>query len=231
MAQVKNQSDSRRNVHPVDQFHRMWFGSIETATGDFCSLIRPASPAGRPSWVDPLRTPQAYLQMPKDESGYGQLGKIEVQFDRWITQLEADEVEWYKQLHVVALTVYKRVDPVDVPHLENDAFVRDLTGPKPWPSSVVVKAAQGGDRQYLGLEPLDTEHMKALGLVAAADVRTFVENAPQAVAAPAAATSEFPPIPETYQEFVSWDIKYGGAKNLTEAAAHWKAHRANLAAK
>ena len=225
MATAKSQAQQRRDIHPVDQFGRRWFASIEIATGDITGRLHIAG-----ALIDPLRTPQKFVDMPRDDNGYGDLTRVEVNGDAWIAEVENDERDWYRQLHVVARDVYKRLDPTDIPTLENDAFVRSLTGPKPWPSSSVIRQAMAGDRQYLGLEPLDREHREALGIVTLEDTR-HIGAAPATVPMPTAATAETPLPPDTYPEFLRWAFQHGGCKgDMAKAAKLWNEHRDSLKA-
>lgn len=219
MARETTQQSQRRDIRPVDQFGRKFFGSIEVATGGFTGQINAAG-----GWIDPLRTPQKFLGMPGDENGDSQLGRLVVDFPSWITEIKQDEAQWYQSLLEIAGQKYSRLDPNDVPHLENDPFIRGLTGPKPWPSSVVLDAAMQGDRQYLGFEKLDDAHKTALGIPLASGAE-LAARAKVAVPLARTESAPIPPPPNTYQEFVTWAFKYDGAKNLTESAAKWNEHK------
>ena len=221
---IKTQANARRDVHPIDQFGRRWFGSIELATGDLTGSINAAG-----GWRDPLRTPQKFLAMPKDASGFGDLSKIHLDVAGWIAEVEEDERTWYTQLHVIARDVYKRLDPTDIPQLENDAFVRGLAGPKPWPSTSVLQRARDGDPQFLGLEPLDKEHREALGIITLEDTR-HIGSAPAAVGMPKASKASIPDPPDKYAEFVKWAFQHAGVKSLTAAAKLWQEHKAKVPA-
>ena len=229
---IKTQASARRDVHPLDQFGREWFGSIELKTGDLTGVITAAG-----GWRDPLRTPQKFLAMPKDASGFGILGKIHIDIDGWIAENDEAERQWYEQLHIIARDVYKRLDPTDIPQLENDAFVRGLAGRKPWPSTAVLhrintfdeEGRPSGDLQFLGLEPLDKEHREALGIITLEDTR-HIGDAPATVGMPKAELANVPEPPETYAEFVKWAFQHAGCKDLTTVAKLWQEHKAKVPA-
>lgn len=217
MARETTQQSQRRDIRPVDQFGRKYFASIEIATGGVTGQITK-------TFVDPLNTPQKFLEMPGDENGDSQLNRLVVNFERWKSEIVQDEGQWYQTLLNIAGQKYSRLDPNDVPHLENDPFIRGLAGPKPWPSSLVIDAAAAGDRQYLGFEKLDTEHRKALGLPYI-DGPTLAAHAAATVPTATADSASIPPPPDTYQEFLTWAFKYNGARNLTDGAAQWNEHK------
>lgn len=213
VATPKNQADQRRDLVLADQFGRRWFMSIEILTGEPTGAITRAG-----SWLDPLKTPQQFIKVPPTDIAGGQW-RVEIDFPNWLQQQEAAEEYWGQMMRRAALAIYKKLDPEDLPHLENDVLVREAVGRKPWPSSLVLRAAQGGDRQYLGLEPLDGEHRKGVGLPVLM-TQQAAAAAPAVVEMPAA--GHVPEPPDQYQPFVSWAFRYGGAKSIAEAAKQWK---------
>jgi hypothetical protein len=221
MAQPHTQADERRPMNPRDQFGRKWAMTIELKTGEPTGGVYPAG------WADPLRTPMQHVRMTRNEDGQVEMGKVRVAFAEWRTEIEKAEQEWYVELHKNALHVYKAVDPSDVAKLDQDKFLIDLTGPKPWPSSEVLRQAETGDRHFLGLEPLTPQARAMLRMPTLADLKA----GPAAVPTPMVAEDPFTP-PNTYQEFVSWVMRTGTVQpgDLKAAAALWKEHRANVAA-
>lgn len=216
MGQPKTQNDQRRSLVLVDQFNRRWFVTVEIATGDPTGSITKVG-----GWKDPLKTPQQYVTVPHGDTLMGQW-RVMIDFPNWIDQQEREETEWALRARRAYMAIYRKLDADDLPHLENDVMVRDAVGRKPWPSSLVLKAARDGDRQYLGLAALDNDHRNALGLPVI-DAGKRVAEAPAMVDAPKAAGIPAPP--ENYKDFVSWAFQYGGAKNIAEAAAQWQTHR------
>lgn len=230
MAVARTQADQRTEIDIADQFQRVWHGSLETSTGD------PTGAFNRVGWKDPLRTPQYFLKMRKG-TVLGHAWTLFVDFPNWIIQQTEAEENWYKSLIKIASEKYARLDPQTVPFLENDPVVRSVAGPKPWPSSAVLKAAVKGDRQYLGFEKLDKDHRDALGLSTLADVGTSAEivaNAPAVVSAipSAEAKSQVPPPPDRYQDFVGWAMTWVPEckGNLGKVAQLWKEHAETLKA-
>ena len=213
-----SQPQQRRSLVAKDQFGRPWGLVIEVASGDLCGAANPRN------WRDPLRTPQQYVRPARTEEGTD-LTRVEVNLAGWLDSVRADEQTWYFQLNENALRVYKAIDPADVANLEKDRFLIQQTGPKPWPASEVLQAAIDGDRQYLGFEPLDKAHRAKLLMPTIEDLK----GTPAAVDTAPAITGDESQPPEKYQDFVSWAMKKKVVKDLREAAALWKEHRANLA--
>jgi hypothetical protein len=219
--QIITQNDHRRDIRPRDQFNRKWYGSIEKATNDFCSGVRPAR------WTDPLRTPQNYVVLNTDENGDKDISQCTVLFGPWLDQVRQDEVDWYQNLLEIAARKYSQLDPDNVPHLENDPFIRGLAGRKPFPSSKVLELAQAGDKQFLGLEPLDDEHRKLLGL-SNVNAAELAKNAAATVTRVAVEDATIPPPPNEYKPFLTWAYKYQGVKDLKDAATMWAEHKARF---
>ena len=215
------QAKMRRNVNPVDQFGRKWLTAYEVANGE-------STGGWMITWGalgDPLRTPGKYIDFTRDESGQTEPKSCRVDFDRWIADVEQDERNWYYQLNQNAMHHYKRgsLTPEDAAKLDQDQFLMDLTGPKPFPSSDVLRMAKAGNKRLLGLEPLTQKERALLRMPTLEDLQqpTFEEHAP-APTDPAA-------VPDTYPEFVSWVFKTKQVVDLKQAAQLWKEHRALLA--
>lgn len=215
----RTQHDQRRFIAPVDQFGRQWSMTIEIATGE------PTGGIFHGSWEDPLRTPQKHVGMARQGESTV-LGQCRVDFDRWIAENEADEQRWYKQLFENAQTIYKKLEPGDVKNLEHDAYLLQLTGPKPFPATSCLRRAAGGYKPFLGLAPLSPQDRIDLAMPTLED---YTSGAVKVAAEALAETPTIPAPPETYKEFLAWAFKHGGAKSLTEAAAAWREHREALA--
>lgn len=223
----KNQAESRIELDILDQHVRQWHTSLEERTGE------PTGGYNKCGWDDPLKHTPNFLEMVKGRV-MGMGWSLIVLWDKWIIQNTKDEEEWYRSLIQIAGKVYSVIDPAKVPFLENDPVVRSLAGPKPWPSSKVLKAAKAGDRQFLGFEPLDLEHRKALGISTLSDHGANVADASSFVSAIPSDTAKatIPTPPDTYPEFVSWAMTHVPEckGDLTAVARHWKEHKANMAA-
>jgi hypothetical protein len=213
-----DQKAHRRDLNPRDQFGRKWLLTIELVTGDPCGEVVPAG------WSDPLRTPMNRVRLAQNEDGQIDPSRCHVDFDRWISTIEDDERGWYEELHRNALHVYKSVEPSDVVKLDQDKFLLDLTGPKPFPSSDILKRARAGDRSLLGLAPLSVADRIALRIATLEDLKVAPVGTP-----PPAPTSPDTP-PDTYAAFVTWCFKSGAVQpgDLKAAAALWREHRAAL---
>lgn len=208
----KTQADFRRDINPKDQFGRKWSACIEIATGEPTGGIFPAG------WTDPLRTPIKYLIVPRNEDGQAEIGKIKVDFPRWISEQEHDEKGWYDQLYQIALA--KNVDiPSDPITLETNKILLGLTGPRPWPSVEAIRLASDGDRRLLGFEPSTKADRIMLRQQTLDDMK--------------GGSSKDPVLPpDNYQDFVGWAFKHGGVSNgdLKKVAELWQDHRKNLQA-
>jgi hypothetical protein len=215
MASPKTQAQQRRDLILADQFNRKWLVCVEIGTGDPTGAITRVG-----GWLDPLQTPQQFLTVPHDDVTMGQW-KVLVDFPAWIEQQEHGEVEWYVELRKQEREAYKRLDPSEVANAENDAYLRERTGPKPWPSSAVLKSAVSGDRQFLGFEPLDNDHRIALGM----PIQEAQEIAASAKAKVETPEAGIPAPPDNYQDFVSWAFRYQGVKDYGKAAQMWREHR------
>jgi len=206
---TRTQPGERRSLNPRDQFGRLWATNIEIQTGDPTGGIFPAG------WTDPLATPTKFVGMVRTPEGQTDLGRVEIQFERWIQERHQDEEQWWEQLHHNAQTMYKRLDADMVKNLDKDKFLLDLTGPKPFPSVAVLRKAAAGYRPFLGLQELSAQDRLELDRVTMADYQAGVTLTPEVGEGP----------PATYQEFVKWTMQTGQAKNLGESAALWRTHR------
>lgn len=215
MAQAKTQADQRRDRVVRDQFNRKWLVAIEIATGEATGAITKVG-----GWKDPLKTPQHFLRLAKDQDGFSTFS-LEIQFTDWLAQQRDAETKWYDSLPEIALRIYKRLDRNEGGLLEYDPLISREAGRKPWPSSAVIQAAMNGDKQYLGIDPLDDDHKRALGLSVVTDAPARVAAAPVTVDLPREAA--IPAAPDVWQEFMSWYFKYF-SKNMAAAAAAWKEH-------
>jgi hypothetical protein len=199
----KTQADFRRDINPRDQFGRKWSACSEIGTGEPTGGIFPAG------WTDPLRTPIKYLGVPKNDDGQAEIGKLRVDFDRWVSDQRKEEQDWYASLYQIALN--KNVDiPSDVSVLEKHPILKGLAGPKPWPPVEAIDAAKSGDRRLLGFEPLTKVERTLLSALTLEDMKTPTT-----------------PTTETYQEFVSRAMASGMVPpgDLKAAAALWQEHR------
>jgi hypothetical protein len=219
--QNTNQPGQRRDVNAVDQFGRTWCFPIEVRTGDPCSVMTLVTADGSGALVDPIRTPQKYVTIPR-VAGQPVMGKIFVDLNRWARDHQEDDERWLQQLRENAQATYKKLEPREIPKLVEDPHLLSLTGPRPWPSQEVLKAAAKGYKPFLGLAPLSRSDREKLGELTYEDVVEEME--PKAGQRNAVAEG----IPSTYPEFLAWAFKSGSAANLTDAAKLWQAHKKEL---
>ena len=205
------QNDQRRWIAPIDQFGRQWSMQIEVLTGDPTGGINGGN---GPTWPygDPLRTPQQYVELER-QGPSSDIGRCQVRFDRWIAAIEADEDLWLQNRNEIVAAKF----PVIPEDLDHNPLLIKFTGPKPWPSSDVLRQARDGYAPFLGQAPLSAADRVAL-------VRPTLRDLQRGPAVP-----ETDGPPETYKEFVGWAMRGGHAKNLTEAAKLWKEHQQLLA--
>jgi hypothetical protein len=152
-----DQAKYRRNQVATDQFGRRWSQIIELSTGD------PTCGNGTPfGWDDPLATPDYCITVPRDEYGMPVMGKIEIDFDRWIAELEESWDDWYQVLLFVGKKNYKKSTPEEVKKWPEDEYLLEEAGPVPgehllrWATEGetpvdVLKRARDGDEILLGL--------------------------------------------------------------------------------
>lgn len=219
MPQPITQDMQRRQLTLPDQFKRKWHFTVEKATDD------PTGSFNRVGWKDPLKTPQGFVTVPREVTQEGAWRSIVIDFPAWIAQQETAETQWYDTLMKTARKEYRTIDPKEVGMIEHDHYLRAIVGPKPWPSSTVLKAARDGDRQYLGLGALDNAHRTALGLPIE-EAQMSGADAPARVERP---STEIPPEPDKYQDFVSWKARYFGIKDLTQIGKDWQAKKQRAA--
>lgn len=230
MATAKTQRDYRRSLVAVDQYGRKWGVNIELATGDPCGGVTSAG------WADPLRTPEKYLNVPKE---YGQAiwGRIVVNFEQWVTDQQAAERDWKVRLWEIGQE--KQGSKFDAATADRDDYLLHLAGPKPWPSSLALLEAAAGDPALLGLAPMTKHAREMLNIVAFEDIVGPMkgqpsEPEPERVAVPLKAVEPTAQIggggPTTYQAFVKETMKAGLARNVKECAVLWQQRKAAMAA-
>lgn len=208
------QAKMRRNVNPKDQFGRKWSTAYELITGE-------STGGWTPAWGalgDPLRHTQAYLNFSRNEDGQFETTKCVIDFDLWIQDIEQAEKQWYTQRNQVAIAKYSVVTPEMVDRLDDDKFILDQTGPKPFPSSEVLKRARDGYKPFLGMAELSSQDRADLRLRTLQDLKSAPKSAP--VVEP---TGSLPP--DTYPEFLKWAFARNPKTTMAEVAAEWREHR------
>ena len=197
MPQARFQSQTRVPTNLIDQHGREYLVSIDLKTGD------PTGGIDRCGFSDPLKTPNKYLVVPR-KGGRPQYGKLNVAFDRWIQDQTQAQLEWVRRLWEVGRQHYK--NKFDAKIAEQDDYLLDLAGPKPFPTVEVLKMAQAGDGKLLGFEPLDREYRILLNQPTNADLLGEPEYED--------------PQPESYQQFATRLMKEG--KKMEEVGALWQ---------
>jgi len=242
------QPEQRTDMQVEDQFGRRWLYSMENKTMEPTGLI------DRVGWSDPLNTPQKYLRVPRNKFGRPELGKLEVQFGRWIEdqyhELEG-EAGWRANLWNIAQQKFPGLTTVE--EMEAHPVIRKLAGPKPWPSVEALERAAGGQPCLLGLQPIwqnvrteiamgravvkrepvmtpeAIEARALLGWTVAGDTLPAAGAGPATGGVAAVATgggSPSAPAAETWPAFMKRVIAAGEAKDMKEAAVLWKARKA-----
>ena len=227
MAKPKTQFDQRRSLVAKDQYGRPWTVNIELATGDPCGIIIAAG------WDDPLEQTYLHLRIPRDAYGTQQWGSIEVQWEPWITDTVGYEQAYRTRFIEVGRDMNKGT--FDPEKWAKNPYLIDLVGPKPWPSSEVLRMAKAGHQELLNLVPMTKVGRKLLGretldeLEEAAFVASTPEIPPTASAVVGSASVPKPAKPRKaskYNAFVSAALSSGDAKNISEAAALWREQKA-----
>jgi hypothetical protein len=153
MAEAKTQADYRKRIMAKDQFGRPWLMQIEIATGDPTGGIISAG------WTDPLRTPLKYIEVPKDEFGQPLWGRCKINIAAWMRETKNGDAEWMRRLNEVGVHQYKnRFNPDKA---QEDGFLTELAGPRPWPSVECLEALRTGN-QYLQGKVKDEKGMTIL---------------------------------------------------------------------
>jgi len=211
-----DQAAYRSAVKAVDQFGRNWAYSIEKATGGACSAIVPIG-----GWSDPLATPQKYL------NAKGQLGKVKVEFTRWIDDLKRADREWMENLYDTGRQLYKRASgPEEIRDWPKDPYILREAGPKPGEALLhctkrvgeeivrLVKLREDG-------EPLETP-IEILQRAMAGDLDLLGGSASGAKE-PEAPTPE--PTDVSWPKFRAEMIRQGKTEEETSVA--WAVHKAS----
>lgn len=156
------QAMDRRDMVLRDEFKRPWLAALEIKTFEPTGHVTPAG------WDDVLRTPQQYLRIPRDEFNNPQVGQLRIDWDRWIKDQADATKDWKVRLWNIGREQQKNAfDPAKAEH---DEYLLHLTGPKPWPTPEALRLAKAGDRQLLGIKPLDKRSRTLLGLVELEDL-------------------------------------------------------------
>ena len=229
MASPKTQAQQRRNVVARDRFGRVWSFSIEVKTGDPTGLI------GTGGWADPLRTPQRYMRVPKTEFGMPNYGTVDVDDERWITDQAHYTDQWESQFLEIAANKFP--GGFDVTTVWDNPWIKKLAGPKPFPSVECLRAAfdptHPASKALLGMEPLNEEAMRLLGIDVALARRSEARSGGSGASAEPSATSsdnggppDFSELPENlkYQQFVKWARK-GTKRDMKTVGQWWKQYK------
>ena len=128
MEKKLDQAKYRRGMYLVDQFNRKYGTMVDKESGFPASGINPDG------WSDPLETPQKYIRMVQDSEKRPIPGKCHIHTDEWIDDQRRATKEWFRLLHVAAQQAYKKLTPEMIADLENDSYLTDIVGPKPFPS-------------------------------------------------------------------------------------------------
>jgi len=231
MAQILDQAGWRQDRNVKDQFGRLWLVAFETGPNRQGGSGMPTGQIVAAGWSDPLGTPQQYIRVPKGEFGEYDKNRLVVDLVRWMRDQKEHEREWRQRFRQAGVKQYKSAfDPKE--HAK-DELLLDIVGPKPWPASDAIDRAAKGDRQYLGIEPLDRQHREVLGVETLEDLG-YAPTAAYAEPNPALPpVSAAPPI-ETRAERLTWPqftkkLKADGVPRA-EHSALWEAYKAEVGA-
>lgn len=157
--EVKSQADKRRSFTPMDQFLRPWSVTIEIESGDWTGLV---SSAG---WEDPLRTPQNFIRPAKNEFGFVEFSRVEIDIPAWVRFQANSMNDWVRNFWKVGKELYK--DRFDPNEMRDDAYLLEQAGPKPWPSveaiEVLLQEGHQAHLALLGKVPVNDSAIKMLG--------------------------------------------------------------------
>ena len=225
MKEAKTQAQKRRPIVAKDQFGRPWGGSIEIESGDFTGLVKPAG------WTDPMKTPPQYVRIAKNEWGHPELGRVEIDVERWIKDQKRALQDWIRNFWKVGKELYAvRFDPKE--HAD-DPYLLEAAGPRPHPSITCIEVLNDPNhrahRALLGLEPMNEAAHIMLGndpLAMSAIERatqTVEERAKEEAAKHKLTVIQFLALEPSYQDLVA----YGAANNigLSEVAAIWRTYK------
>lgn len=202
MNRLHTQADDRRDTVCVDQFGRKWLAALERKT------FEPTGGIFKAGWDDPLETHQRYLKAPRDAFGNPQMGQIRVDFEGWIKDQQTALQEWKQRLWDIGQE--KQQNKFDAKTAEQDEYLLHLTGPKPWPSHVVLLKAMSGHKGYLGLAPMTKEDRVLLGRLTIEDLQDVAEPS----------GTDVTPRAASYREFIREEMKAG--KTMAQAAEAWQ---------
>lgn len=158
--QFKSQADEREYREWVDQWDRLWEGTIELKSGDFCGL--PPKPKGWappfPQWMPPAYTMRCgRLYEIHDKGVTRTLATEEMYIDLapWkIATLDSNR-EWREQLFDIGRTMSGDAFDPDAPTPQVLARI----GRKPLPVEVIL-AMEQGNRYVLGLTDVVDERLR-----------------------------------------------------------------------
>lgn len=139
----KGQPAARRYQAFYDQHGRKWGANIEIKTGD------PTANIDRLGWDAPLVPAQKYLEVAKDTDGMTIPGRLVINYDGWIRDVDQQQADHLERLGFFAQALYgeKAGDVLTKPTPE----LRRLLKSEPAPIEPIY-AAMRGDPWILGME-------------------------------------------------------------------------------
>lgn len=169
----KTQRDDRTALNIPDQFGRDWLVKVELKTMQICGDVQPGgrwiqTPVGQrrdgspiySNGIDPLRTPQKYLKLLNGRGGRPDITKLHVDFEAWKNDQKRALRDWVTWLWDVG----QQLNPgaQNIAEIEKDPRCLHHAGDKPWPSVRILELAEQGNRELLGLAPLQPSTQKLL---------------------------------------------------------------------
>jgi hypothetical protein len=146
----------------TDQHGRKWFGSIEIRSGYPIRVT--------PQFESPLRVPPRYMAYDPNEPNL-----ITIDYERWVSDLEAAHQRWEDQLRKGAIKFYAEKAPEAIKN--PPAVLLDAVGTKPQPVEPIL-AALSGNKWVLGLSPNKPQWADTYFATPAPRPETFADEMP-----------------------------------------------------
>ncbi len=140
-----DQALGRKNARLRDQFGRLWGTTIEKSTGDPCGEVAPFG-----GWADPLNTPNVYIVVPKFKDGEPMPGRVEVDFDAWVADVEINTKHWHEAIELMGKTKFPYATSEERDGWPTNPHLTSEAGPLPSPDIVTLRKAKAGDPELLG---------------------------------------------------------------------------------
>jgi hypothetical protein len=142
----QDQAKYVRDTKLKDQFGRWWHCVVNNKTG------QPQANPNPIDWEDPLRTPNSYISVALWPDGEPRTDEIFIDFPKWIADVELNLKHWEMAINVMGEKKFPLASPEDRDGWNENPHLTKEAGPKPWPTVEMLRKAQRGDKQLLGLD-------------------------------------------------------------------------------